>query len=93
MDLSAKIEVLDSKINFFMLFISLVALIFIGIAIPAHYSLSNKIDANEKAAIARMDALIKTLSDMRVDIAKLQVIVWQPPVSKQRKPSAPAETK
>ncbi|MDR1608481.1 MAG: hypothetical protein LBT38_08770 [Deltaproteobacteria bacterium] len=80
--LDAKIEVLESKINFFMVFLSFVALIFIVIAIPAHYSLSNKIDA-----------LIKKVSDMRVDIAKLQMIVWQNPVSEQRKPSAPAETK
>ncbi|MDR1607342.1 MAG: hypothetical protein LBT38_02910 [Deltaproteobacteria bacterium] len=102
--LGARFEGLNSKIKIFMWIISLVALILMGIAVPAHFSLSDKLDANEKAANARMDAfsakidtrlneLTKTVSDMRVDIGKLQVFSGQPPVAEQQKSPTPAETK
>jgi hypothetical protein len=95
---------LDSTLKLFMWSISLFALIIVGIAVPAHYSLSNKIDnkidalskkIDDKVDVlsARIDDLIKTVSDMRVDIGKLQVFTGQSTVSEQQKSPASAETK
>ncbi|MDR1608480.1 MAG: hypothetical protein LBT38_08765 [Deltaproteobacteria bacterium] len=64
--IDTKVMSVDSRIKLFMWIIGLVALILMGIAVPTHFSLSNKVETNEKASFARMDALSARM-DAKID--------------------------